>query len=69
MDSQEPMQHDLYLRVRLAFISNGTSFAEWCRENGVCRPYATRCLQYVHDGEKARELRNRIALAAGVEAQ
>lgn len=33
-------RENLYLRVRVAFVAQGTSLHAWCRENGVAMPNA-----------------------------
>lgn len=57
----------LYLKVRAAFVGQGTTLNAWCKENGTH-------LQNVRDaffgrwsGEKASLLVERVTAAAGIE--
>jgi len=53
--------------VRAAFIAKGTSFAGWCRENGIDPSYARKIILGFHRGEAAMETRALILDACGVE--
>lgn len=52
----------LYRKVRGAFSANGTSFNQWCMENGICRQYAAKCLKGQRNGIKSAALRQRISV-------
>lgn len=55
---------DLYLRVRIGFISQGTTLAAWCKERSIYPTNAKSAIVGVWDGPKARELRDQIVQAA-----
>ncbi|MCF8468006.1 MAG: hypothetical protein K9G33_11430 [Sneathiella sp.] len=54
---------ELYCLVRANLISNGTSFAEWCRNNAISRQYAAKVLISGSKGRKAIALKNKILAA------
>lgn len=64
---ENPDQPDLYTLVRAGFVAQGKTLAAWCRENGVTRQVAERCLKGTRNGRRSIELRDRIAKAAGIE--
>jgi hypothetical protein len=49
--------------IRGGFVSQGTSFAAWCRENGLHRPNVTKAILGDWAGPKAEVVRL-AALAA-----
>jgi len=57
----------LYRAVRAGFVARGTTLSEWCRTYGIARQHAERALLFRSNGPKARELRRRVAEAAGIE--
>lgn len=56
----------LYRRVRAEFVARGDSLNEWCTRNGHVMPYARQVLLGERNGPAARELRQRLATAAGL---
>ena len=64
-------QHDpglaLHREVRAGFIRKGSTFGEWCRQEGVNPSSARQVVIGSWDGPKARALRARIIKAAGLE--
>jgi len=58
-----PSGKKLYCRVRANLVSNGTSFAEWCRKNAISRQYATKILKHKSNGAKALALKRKILRA------
>jgi hypothetical protein len=59
-----PFKGDLYHQVRAGLVAQGTSLNRWCRQNGVTRQYATRCLRFERNGKGAEALRHRLIKAA-----
>jgi hypothetical protein len=57
----------LYDQVRAAFILQGATLGEWCRENDIKQPSAKSCLFGTWDGPKGRELRDRIIKESNIE--
>jgi hypothetical protein len=55
---------ELLIRVRAAFVEQGSSFAKWCLENKISRQWATAALTGRRDGPRARDLRAKILKAA-----
>ena len=55
---------ELLIRVRAAFVEQGSSFAKWCLENKISRQWAAAALTGRRDGPRARELRAKIIKAA-----
>lgn len=51
---------ELHIAVRGALIARGTSFAAWCREHGVSRPWVWEALMGMRNGTKARAVRARL---------
>ncbi len=56
---------DRYLKVRIAFMSKGSSLHAWCRGAGVPMPNARAALLGEWNGPKARALVERIVREAG----
>lgn len=56
----------LYLRVRAAFIMQGTTFGAWCREKGIHQTNAKSALIGVWNGPKGREVRRQLLIDSGV---
>lgn len=54
--------------VKAAFILKGTTFASWCRINGISRPYAVQCLSGTRAGAASLRLKKAILDAAGTAA-
>lgn len=52
------------LIVRTGFILQGTTFAGWCRSEGVDPGYAYRVMTGDTNGPKSRALRTKIMAAA-----
>lgn len=59
---------DLLLRVRAAFIVQGTTLHSWCHRNRVHVTGARQALIGTWNGPKGRALRARIVKAAGLTA-
>lgn len=60
-DSASPTPGEQLLsQVRAGFVSQGTSFARWCRENGVARQNARLSLVGGWNGPKGQELRAKL---------
>lgn len=55
-----------YLKVRIGFIANGTSFNRWCQQNGIKRQNAQKALVRKWNGPKGRAVRQQLLTAAGV---
>jgi len=53
--------------VRGAFVTRGTTLAQWCAEHGVDRSWASRALRWTIACEAATRLRRQVMEAAGVE--
>lgn len=56
----------LHRMVRAAFTINASSLHEFCEQKGICHVYARSVLLGERNGPAAKELRQRIAKAAGV---
>lgn len=56
---------DILQPVRAAFVGQGTTLAQWCREHKVDSSWAWRALQGAHKGPRALELRAQITKASG----
>jgi len=59
-------RENLYLKVRIAFVSQRSSLHSWCIQNGVGMPNARAALLGKWHGPKADALTKRIKQAAGV---
>jgi hypothetical protein len=57
-------RENLYLSVRVAFVSKGSSLHAWCNENGIAMPNARAALLGTWNGPKADALVKRIRQAA-----
>lgn len=57
---------DLHLKVRAAFVSQGSSLKRWCRENNITYSNSRDALIGRWNGPKGRKLRARIVSAAGI---
>lgn len=53
--------------VRSQFVKLGTTLNQWCSKNGVCRPYADKCLKGLRNGPKAQALVRKILEGAGID--
>lgn len=56
----------LHTLVRARFIMMGTTLSRWCNDNGICRPYADKCLKGQRKGDKAQALVSKILSCAGI---
>lgn len=59
-------RENLYLAVRVAFVSKGASLHSWCVEHGIAMPNARAALLGTWHGPKAELLVKRISAAAGL---
>lgn len=57
---------DLHLKVRGAFVAQGTSFKRWCRDNGIKPTNARDALIGRWNGPKGQAMRARIVESAGL---
>lgn len=58
---------NLYLQVRVAFLTKGSSLHAWCHANQVAMPNARAAFLGTWSGPKASQLVARIMKAAGLE--
>ncbi len=68
-NTPEKASKALYVRVRAAFVEEGTTLNGWCRENGVHIQNAREAFFGTWRGPKAEALVARILEAAGVTAE
>lgn len=70
MESIHPMSAspslDLHLRVRAAFVTQGSSLKRWCRENEVSYSNARDALIGRWNGVKGKAMRARVVQASGL---
>ncbi len=57
---------DLYLAVRGGFITQGSTFAAWCRAKGVNPTNARSALIGAWNGPKGKALRTEMIEASGI---
>tara|TARA_R110002124_G_scaffold61733_3_gene168980 strand:- start:138 stop:356 length:219 start_codon:yes stop_codon:yes gene_type:complete len=58
-----------YLRVRAAFLIQGTSLHGWCEKNGVAMQNVRAALLGIWRGPKAYQMVAKVLLAAGVDPE
>lgn len=56
----------LYRKVRGAFVTKGTTLAEWCEKRGIHKTGARQVLIGTWNGKKGQALRAEICKAAGI---
>lgn len=59
---------NLMQQVRAGFITQGTTFTDWCRRHQIRHTSARQAIYGSWDGPKAKTLRARIVRAAGIGA-
>jgi hypothetical protein len=64
--SRTTTDQPLLLQVRMAFLTQGTSFHRWCSDAGVDRSYAAKAIDGQATFPAAIKLRARIIAAAGI---
>ncbi|MCA8878616.1 MAG: hypothetical protein KDA73_01400 [Rhodobacteraceae bacterium] len=52
--------------IRSGFLSQGTTLASWCRENGYQRSNVYKALNGEWSGQKASEVRSAVLKASGI---
>lgn len=57
----QSLDRSLYHEVRAALVASGTSLNAWCLQKGIARQYAEAVLRGNRNGQKAQELKARIA--------
>lgn len=55
---------DKLAQVRAGFIVQGTTLAQWCRNNGVDPSWAWKVLKGEHLGQRSLALRRRLLTAS-----
>lgn len=58
----------LHLKVRSAFVEQGTSLGAWCVQNGLKRQAVRDVLIGRWNGPKGKALRRKVLKAAGLSA-
>ena len=53
--------------IRSGFLLQGTTLAEWCRENELHRPNVYKALNGQWTGAKAEAVRKSVLTASGIE--
>ena len=51
---------DLYLAIRAALVTRGSSLAEWCKANKINRQTAEKALKGLRHSRRADQLRARM---------
>ncbi|HEL3749988.1 hypothetical protein JY409_03365 [Stenotrophomonas maltophilia] len=59
---------ELHLKVRSAFVGQGTSLGAWCLQNGLKRQAVRDVLIGRWNGPKGKALRRKVLKAAGLGA-
>lgn len=65
----EPLSIQKFNLLKGAFIAQGTSFSEWCRNNNVTPSNARAALIGSWNGPKAQSLRDKVIQDSGVDNQ
>ncbi len=63
----EPVSIKKFNFIKGAFIAQGISFSEWCRNNDVTPSNAKSALLGNWDGPKAKKLRTKLIKESGVD--
>jgi len=66
MNSFNQGSPQLLLAVRSGFAAQGTSFSQWCKQNGIARQNARMFVLGALNGPRSKEVRKIICSAAGV---
>jgi len=61
------LKNPLLYAVRAAFVARHTSLSAWCKNNGITREWATRCLTGKASGNAANAMTQRLVDASGVD--
>lgn len=61
-----PVSIQQFNHIKGAFVAQGISFSEWCRNNNVTPSNAKSALIGAWDGPKARKLRTKLIQESGV---
>lgn len=66
MNSLDQGSPKLLMAVRAGFTAKGTSFSQWCRQNGIARQNARMFVIGAINGPRAKAVRLQVCTAAGV---
>ncbi|MDE1236195.1 MULTISPECIES: hypothetical protein [Vibrio] len=61
-----PLSVEQFNILKSGFVKQGTSFSQWCQENGFNRANTKSAILGSWNGPKACELRTKVAKASGI---